>query len=250
MIQPHIMCGPGDVAKYVFLPGDPKRAERIAKKFDEYRLVADYRQYITYTGSYKGVPASVTSTGIGCPAAAIAVEELARIGAKCLIRVGTTGSLQPDVDIGDIVVATAAIRDEGTTETYVPLEFPAVASLEVVNSLLEASKKLGVEVKPGVVWTSDAFYLESDEPVKFWSSLGVLSVEMETSAIFTLAHIRGLKSGAILAVDGNLIKGTGKGEFEKGEKKGELDPRVQKAIDKEIEVALEAILILEEQGVV
>ncbi len=245
-IQPHIMCGPGDVAKYVLLPGDPKRAAKIAKFFDEYRLVAEYRQYITFTGTYKGIPVSVTSTGIGCPAAAIAVEELARIGAECFIRVGTTGAMQPDIDIGDIIVATAAVREDGTTRAYAPLEYPAVASSEVVSSLLKAAKELGVEVRSGVILTGDAFYAENQEMVKLWSSLGVLSVEMEAAAIFILSQIKKLKAGVILAVDGNLLKGTKKGEFKKGEKKGELDPRVQRAIELETRVALEAIRILEE----
>ncbi|HIE23363.1 MAG TPA: nucleoside phosphorylase [Candidatus Korarchaeota archaeon] len=245
-IQPHIMCGPGDIAKYVLLPGDPKRAEKIAKFFDEYRLVAEYRQYVTFTGTYKGIPVSVTSTGIGCPAAAIAVEELAKIGAKCFIRVGTTGAMQPDIDIGNIIVATAAVRADGTTRAYVPPEYPAVASAEVVNSLLKAANNLDVEIRSGVILTGDAFYAEDQEAIKLWSSLGVLSVEMEASVIFVLSQIKGLKAGAILAVDGNLIKGTKKGEFKKGEKKGELDPRVQKAIELETRVALEAIRILEE----
>ena len=247
-IQPHILCGPGDVAKYVLLPGDPKRAQKIAKFFDDYKLVAEYRQYVTFSGSYKGIPVSVTSTGIGCPAAAIAVEELAKIGAKCFIRVGTTGAIQPEIEIGDIVVATAAVRADGTTRTYVPLEYPAVASVEVVNSLLSAAEKLGIDVRSGVILTGDAFYAEDMNTMKMWGSLGVLSVEMEAAVIFVLSQIKGLKAGAVLAVDGNIIKGTKKGEFRKGEKKGELDPRVQKAIELETRIVLEAIRILEENS--
>ncbi len=246
-IQPHIMCGPGDVAKYVLLPGDPKRAEKIAKFFDDYKLVAEYRQYVTFSGSYKGIPVSVTSTGIGCPAAAIAVEELAKIGAECFIRVGTTGAIQPEIDIGDIVVATAAVRADGTTRAYAPLEYPAVASTNVINSLLKAAEKLGVDVRSGVILTGDAYYAEDMSTMRLWSSLGVLSVEMEAAVIFVLSQIKGLKAGAVLAVDGNIIKGTKKGEFKKGEKKGELDPRVQKAIELETKIALEAIRILEEK---
>jgi len=242
------MCGPGDVAKYVLLPGDPKRAEKIAKFFEDYKLVAEYRQYVTFSGSYKGIPVSVTSTGIGCPAAAIAVEELAKIGAECFIRVGTTGAIQPEIEIGDIIVATAAVRADGTTRAYVPLEYPAVASAEVVNSLLNAAEKLGIDVRSGVILTGDAFYAEDMSTMRLWNSLGVLSVEMEAAVIFVLSQIKGLKAGAVLAVDGNIIKGTKKGEFKKGEKKGELDPRVQKAIELEIKIALEAIRILEEKS--
>ncbi len=246
-IQPYIMCGPGDVAKYVLLPGDPKRAEKIAKFFDEYRLVAEYRQYVTFSGTYKGISVSVTSTGIGCPAAAIAVEELARIGAKYFIRVGTTGAIQPEIEIGDIIVATAAVRADGTTRAYVPLEYPAVANSEVVNSLLIAAERQGIDVRSGIILTGDAFYAEDLNAMKMWGTSGVLSVEMEAAAIFVLSQIKGLKAGAILAVDGNIIKGTKKGEFKRGEKKGELDPRVQKAIELETKIALEAIRILEEK---
>lgn len=233
------------MARYVLLPGDPKRSERISKHFDESRRVAEYRQFITYTGNYRGVPVSVTSTGIGCPSTAIAVEELRRIGADTLIRVGTTGALQEDIDIGDIVIAHAAVRMDGATRAYVPIEYPAVASLEVSNALIEAARRLGVPHRLGIVWTSDAFYAEDPELVSRWGRAGVLSVEMECSMLFTLCGLRGLRSGAILAVDGNLIRGEKKGEFEPGERKGELDERVQEAIDLETRVALDAIRMLD-----
>lgn len=244
-VQPHIFCRPGDVAKYVLLPGDPKRVERMAGHLDEGRKVAEYRQYVTYTGAHHGIPVSVTSTGIGCPAASIAVEELARVGAGVLIRVGTTGGLQEDVDLGDIVIATAAIRADGATRAYAPPEFPAVADLRVTGALIRAAEELKASFHVGVVWTSDAFYAEDPEAVRTWSRLGAISVEMESSAIFLLSHLRGLRAGAILAVDGNLIKGTKKGAFRPGEEKGELEPRVQRAIDLETEIALRAIEILE-----
>ncbi len=247
-MQPHIMCKSGDVGEYVLLPGDPKRTRMIAELMEEPRIVADYRQFITYTGWYKGVRVSTTSTGIGCPAAAITVEELSRVGAKCFIRVGTTGSIQPYIDTGDIVVATGAVRDEGTTVNYAPRSYPALASLRVVDALLEASKKVGVDCYSGIVWTSDAFYSEDMEKVELYRKIGVLSVEMECSAIFTLASIKGLLSGAILAVDGNLIKGTKKSEFKPHEKKGEFDPIVRNAVLKEVKIALEAIRILHEEG--
>ena len=244
-IQPHIFCRPGDVAKYVLLPGDPKRTEKIANHFDKYQKVAEYRQYVTYTGVYHGIGVSTTSTGIGCPAAAIAVEELARVGAKTLIRVGTTGGLQEDVDAGDIVIATAAIRTDGATRAYAPPEFPAVADLQVTSALIQAADELKANYHVGVVWTSDSFYAEDPDIAVRWSRLGAVSVEMEASAIFLLSHLRGLRAGAILAVDGNLLKGTKKGAFKPEEKKGELSPEVQKAIDLEIKIALRAIEILE-----
>jgi uridine phosphorylase len=243
-MQPHIMCGVGDVARYVLIPGDPKRVEKIAAFFDESTKVADYRGFVTYTGKVKSIGISACSTGIGCPSAAIAVEELAKIGAETFIRVGTTGALQPNIKMGDIVIATAAVRADGTSRNYAPIEFPAVADFNVTVALVDAAQKLKQNVHFGPVLTSDAFYSDI-EYLKRWSKHNVLSVEMESSTIFTLAWAKKLKAGAILAVDGNPLMGIGKGEFEPGEKSGELNPRVQNAINKEIQIAIEAIKILD-----
>jgi uridine phosphorylase len=245
-MQPHIMCGVGDVARYVLLPGDPNRVERIASFFDDARKVADYRGFVTYTGEAGGVRMSACSTGIGCPSAAIVVEELMRIGADTFIRVGTTGALQPHLESGDIVVATAAVRAEGTSGTYVPIEYPAVASFEVTSALLRAAGELGREVHPGMVVSSDAFYGGNEEALRIYGTANVLSIEMESSLVFTLSSLRGMRAGAILVVDGNIFKGAGKGEFEPGERSGELDERVQRAIDDEIRIAIRAAQILEE----
>lgn len=244
LMQPHIMCGIGDVAKYVLIPGDPRRVEIIASFLDESEKVADYRGFITYTGAKNGVGISVSSSGIGCPSAAIAVEELARIGAKTLIRVGTTGALQKEVNMGDIVIATAAVRADGTSKNYVPAEFPAIADFEVINSLTQAVKESNRKAHFGFVLSSDAFYGNKDSLVQ-WSRFGVLSVEMETSVIYTIAALKELKAGSILAVDGNPLLGFGKGEFEPGDKTGELDDRVVKAIEEEAKIAINAILIME-----
>jgi uridine phosphorylase len=241
-IQPHIMCGLGDVASYVLLSGDPKRVERIASFFDEAKKVADYRGFITYTGKVEGIEISACSTGIGCPSAAIVVEELSRIGARTFIRVGTTGALQPEIEVGDLVIPTAAVRADGASRAYVPLEYPAVADLDVLHSLVQAARKLGVRAHVGMVVSTDAFYADQ---VEAWGRANVLSAEMECSIIFTLASLKGLRAGAILAVDGNLARGIKKGEFEPGERTGELDERVQRAIDREIEAAIEAVKNLE-----
>ena len=244
-IQPHIMCGIGDIAKYVLLPGDPKRAEIIASFFDEARKVAEYRGYVTYTGKVDDIRISTSATGIGCPSTAIVVEELSRIGAEIFVRVGTTGALQPEIDIGDIIVATAAVRTDGTTRAYLPIEYPAVADLEVVSALLKAAEKMRKKVHQGIILTSDTYYAEDpNEIVKRWSGANVLAVEMECSSIFTIARLKGLRAGAILAVDSNLPKGVIKGEFDSGEKTGELDDRVQGAIKDEIRIAIEAVKIL------
>jgi uridine phosphorylase len=239
------MCGLGDVADYVLLPGDPKRAERIATHFDLARKVADYRGYVTYSGKIGNIAISTSSTGIGCPSAAIVVEELIKIGAKNLIRVGTTGALQPDIGIGDIVIATGAVRADGTTNAYVPTGFPAVADFQIVRALIKAAERLGKRFHLGIVVSSDAFYVENKEFVRSYSEANVLSVEMEASVIFTLTNLKRLRGGAILVVDSNLMTGIKKGEFNTGEKTGELDPRVQEAIEDEIKIAIEAVKILE-----
>ncbi len=244
LMQPHIMCGIGDVAKYVLIPGDPGRVKIIASFLDESEKIADYRGFVTYTGTKDGVDISVSSSGIGCPSAAIAVEELARIGAKTLIRVGTTGALQREVNMGDLVIATAAVRADGTSKTYVPAEFPAIADLEVIKSLKQASKESNKKTHIGLVLSSDAFYGKKDS-LEQWSKFGVLSVEMETSVIYTIAMLKKLKAGSILAVDGNPLLGLGKGEFEPGEKTGELNERVKDAIREEAKVAINAIMIME-----
>ena len=244
-IQPHIMCGVGDVADYVLLPGDPKRAEKIATFFDESRKVADYRGYVTYSGKVGKTAISTSSSGIGCPSAAIVVEELIKIGAKNLIRVGTTGALQPDIEIGDIIIATGAVRADGTTNAYAPLGYPAVADFQIVKALIEAAERLKKRFHLGIIVSSDAFYAEKEDFVRSYNEAKVLSVEMEASVIFTLTNIKGLRGGAILTVDSNLLTGIKKGEFEAGEKTGELDARVQSSIEDEIRIAIEAVKILD-----
>lgn len=244
-IQPHIMCGIGDVARYVLMPGDPTRVKRIANQFDSAEKKAEYRGYVTYTGVTKGIPITSTSSGIGCPTTAIAMEELMNLGADTFIRVGTTGALVPHLDSGDIVVATGAVRWEGTSKTYIATEYPAVASYQVVNALLQAADELGIKVHPGIIISSDAYYGGNAEVLRKFGEANVLSIEMEASLMFTLAGIRGVRAGAICTVDGNIFKGTGKGEFEPGEKSGELTDRVQQSIEDEIRIAVRAVQILD-----
>ena len=155
--QYHIGVGKEDVGKYVILPGDPKRCEKIAKYFDNAKLVGDNREFVTYTGYLDGVKVSVTSTGIGGPSASIAMEELVACGADTFVRIGTCGGMQLDIKGGDVVVATGAIRAEGTTKEYAPIEFPAIPTLEVTNALIAAGKKLNATVHAGVVLRKVAF---------------------------------------------------------------------------------------------
>ncbi|MBR0312751.1 MAG: nucleoside phosphorylase, partial [Oscillospiraceae bacterium] len=156
--QYHIHCAPGDVGRYVILPGDPGRCASIAAYFDDAKLVAQNREYTTYTGTLLGVPVSVCSTGIGGPSASIAMEELHKLGADTFIRTGTCGGIELDVKSGDIVVATGAIRFEHTSMEYAPIEFPAVAGFNITAALMQASKALGYTTHSGVVQCKDSFY--------------------------------------------------------------------------------------------
>ena len=166
-LQYHLQIRPGDVGRYVIMPGDPKRCAKIAKHFDDAKLIADSREYITYTGYLDGEKVSVTSTGIGGPSASIALEELTLCGADTFIRVGTCGGIELDVKGGDIVVATGAIRMEGTSREYAPIEYPAVADLDVTNALVAAAKELGHTYHAGVVQCKDAFYGQHESAALF-----------------------------------------------------------------------------------
>ncbi len=210
-MQYHIRCRPGDVGDAVLLPGDPGRCEAIARLFDQPRLVARNREFTTYTGTVAGRPVSVCSTGIGSPSTAIAVEELAAVGARTFVRVGTTGSIQKQVRFGDLVIATAAVRDEGTTPPYVPLGYPAVADHQLVSAMLEAARGLAQRVHAGIVRSHDALYTDLrarempqreslERALEVWQRAGVLCNDMESSTIFTICGLRGLRGGAVLMV--------------------------------------------------
>ena len=213
-LQYHLQIRPGDVGRYVILPGDPKRCEKIAQYFDNPVLVADSREYVTYTGYLDGEKVSVTSTGIGGPSASIAMEELFRCGADTFIRIGTCGGIDLDVKGGDVVVATGAIRMEGTSKEYAPIEFPAVADLEVANALVHACKKLGRSYHTGVVQCKDAFYGQHEPenmPVSYellnkwdaWKRLGAKASEMESAALFIVASHLHVRCGSTFLVVGN-----------------------------------------------
>ncbi len=213
-LQYHLQIRPGDVGRYVILPGDPKRCAKIAAHFEDAKLIADSREYVTYTGYLDGEKVSVTSTGIGGPSASIAMEELVRCGADTFIRVGTCGGMDLEVKGGDIVIATGAIRMEGTSKEYAPIEFPAVADLEVANALVQAGKKLGYTCHAGVVQCKDAFYGQHEPermPVSYelqnkweaWMRLGCKASEMESAALFVVAsHLR-VRCGSDFLVVGN-----------------------------------------------
>lgn len=242
--QYHIQVASGEVGRYVILPGDPKRCEKIAQYFDDPVLVADNREYITYTGTLDGVKVSVTSTGIGGPSASIAMEELCRCGADTFIRIGTCGGMQTEVKSGDIVIATGAVRMEGTSREYAPIEFPAVADLTVTNALVSAAKKRGVSFHTGVVQCKDAFYGQHEpetKPVFYelmqkweaWKRLGCLASEMESAALFTVASYLRVRTGSCFLVMANQER----------EKEGLENPVVHDT-DAAIQIAVDAIRIL------
>lgn len=212
--QYHINLGEGDVGKYVILPGDPKRCAKIAAYFDDAKLMADSREFVTYTGYLDGVKVSVTSTGIGGPSASIALEELVNIGADTFIRVGTCGGMQEEIESGDLVIANGAIRMEGTSKEYAPLEYPAVPNLEVTNALVNAAKAQKQRYHVGVVQSKDAFYGQhspESKPVGYdllnkwgaWKRLGCLASEMESATLFVVGNTRRVRVGAIFLVVAN-----------------------------------------------
>lgn len=243
-MQYHIGVKTGEVGRYVLLPGDPKRCAKIAAHFDNPVLIADSREYVTYTGSLDGVKVSVTSTGIGGPSASIAMEELVKCGADTFIRVGTCGGMDLDVQGGDVVVATGAIRMEGTTKEYAPIEFPAVADLEVTNALVRACKKQGIRYHAGVVQCKDAFYGQHNPekmPVSYellqkweaWLRMGCKASEMESAALFIVGQYLRVRTGSCFLAVANQER----------EKKGLPNEQVH---DTEIAIktAIEALKIL------
>ena len=212
--QYHTGVGPGDVGEYVILPGDPKRCAKIAEHFENAKLVADVREFVTYTGTLEGVKVSVTSTGIGGPSASIAIDELAKSGAKTFIRVGTCGGMQDDVLGGDIVISTGAVRMEGTSREFAPIEYPAVPDLDVTNALVKAAKNLGLPHHTGVVQCKDSFFGQHEPeimPVSYelenkwqaWLRMGCLASEMESAALFIAGSFLRVRVGSCFLVVAN-----------------------------------------------
>ena len=212
--QYHTGVGPEDIGQYVILPGDPKRCAKIAEHFDNPELVADSREYVTYTGTLDGVKVSVTSTGIGGPSAAIAIEELAKCGAHTFIRVGTCGGMQTEVYGGDVVIASGAVRMEGTSKEYAPIEYPAVANIEITNALIKAAKEIGVRSHVGVVQCKDSFFGQHEPevmPVSYelenkwqaWLRMGCLASEMESAALFIAGSFLRVRVGSCFLVVAN-----------------------------------------------
>ena len=238
----HVGLAQGDVGEYVLMPGDPGRTPLIAKYLDGAHEVAFSREYRTFTGSLLGVPVSTISSGMGGPSVAIGVEELRELGVHTFLRVGTCGAAQPEIKVGDLVIAIGSVRSEGTPNGYVPPEYPAIASIDMVNALIAASKAAAAPYHVGVIRSVDALYSDLmpdrmprpkqlHEELDMWSRAGVLSNDMETSTLFVVARLRKLRAGTInLCVDE-----LGAGEIH------HLDPSY---MDRMLRVAVDALKLL------
>lgn len=219
-MQYHVELSPGDISGPVLLPGNPERLDKITPLWDDHEEVSHHREYRTAVGHYDGADISVTSTGIGSPSAAIAVEELARVGADTFIRVGSCGAIQPEMEVGDLVITSGAVRQEGTSDEYVREDYPAVADNEVVSALVAAAERLGHDYHVGLTMSADSFYAGqgregfegfeaagSENLVEELREANVLNIEMEASAILTLANVYGLRAGAVCSVFANRSTG-------------------------------------------
>ena len=213
----HLKIKSGDIGRYVILPGDPGRCKKIAALFDNPVKIASNREFTTYTGTLDGVPVSVCSTGIGVPSAAIALEELVHCGADTFIRVGTSGGMQPDVLGGDLVIATGAVRMDGTGAEYAPIEYPATPHFDVVQALHQAATQAGHRFHTGVVQCKDSFYgqhepenmpvsAELEQKWNAWLGCGALASEMESATLFIVGAVRRVRVGTILLVLGNQTR--------------------------------------------
>ncbi len=258
--QPNIQCNPTTIPRYFLLPGDPARATKIATEYlEKSRLLSSCREFIVYSGYYKGIFVGVCSTGIGCPSTAMAVEELINLGAKVLIRVGTCGgALKKEIKPGSIIIPLAAIREEGTTKEYLPPEFPAVADRFVVNALETSAQRQKIKYFVGMNRTHDAYYGQASN-LKRWGSpyldprmntwpYPLLSSEMECAPLFLISFMRGIKAGAVLAVNSypedlrDIV--LGKQKFATPNSKIFTD-EAKKGVDRAIQTALDAIVLLQ-----
>ncbi len=243
-LQPHIRCTSEDAAEYAILPGDPGRIDRIIPLLEKVKEVAFNREFRTVTGFYKGVKVMVTSTGIGGASTGIAVEELARIGVKTMIRVGSCGALQRDIKLGDIIIAAGAVRNDGASDTYIGRDFPAVPDTEVMFNLLKSAGELGIPFQGGIIRSHDSFYTDAEDEIDaFWSKKGVLGADMESAALFVIGRLRGIKTASVLnvVVEYNSGLDDGINEYVDGE------GRTMTGEKNEVLTVLEAIVKLDMQ---
>ena len=242
MKQPHLLCTDNDIFENVLLPGDPERVLRVASLLDSWEEISFNREFRSIRGYYKTIPVNVVSTGIGGPSMAIALEELICCGAKNFIRIGSAGASQPEIAIGDLILSTGAVREDGTSFMYVDKNYPAVADFDLLSSLVHSCKNLGFQYHLGITRSHDSFYIDDEkEKMDQASKNNVLASDMETAALYTIASLRGVKAASILnnvvLYEAELKDGISKyaDESEKMAASGE---------DKEIRAALEAIVLM------
>ena len=230
----HIRAEPGEYAEACLLPGDPLRAKYVAETFLESPEQRNWeRGMLGYTGTYKGKPVSVQATGMGCPSAAIVIEELSQLGVKRLLRIGTCGGLQADLKLGDLIVAVSAVPADSTATHYVGGEPHApTADWELVHAAVHAAKELGKPVRVGSIVSSDIFYNPDEGQYGRWSDRGVLAVEMEAAVLFTLGALRKVKAGCLLTVSDIVVEG----EFVRIS-----DDEMKAAVDQMTELALTTV---------
>ncbi|MCD6483546.1 MAG: nucleoside phosphorylase [Candidatus Odinarchaeota archaeon] len=227
----------GKATDVVLLTADKLHAEKISKLLDSPRVAGEGRGSVSYIGMYKDTRIMIASSSIGTATTAIIIECLAKKGAKAIIRVGMAGSLREDIDVGDILIVSGAIRDDGISGKYLDPRFPTIPDFDITESLVLAARMLNVPYKMGVVWTHDAFFLESIEDFNYWSNLGVSCVDMETAGLFAVSQRRSIKSGAILAISEPRLRKKRLGDVR-------LVEKLEKSIMTEGEVALEAAYLL------
>ncbi len=242
MAEFHLKCEKGDISEYVMLVGNPKRAKKVSELFKDAKLVNENRDLFVYTGFYKGERLTVATTGMGAPSTAIVLEELVNLGGKVFIRVGSAGGIDPKLNVGDVVIATGSVRDDGTTKMYLKETFPAVADFDVLRTMVETAKEIKKDTVYGVVISEDAFYIPySKEEMDLFVKSHVKAIEMESGCVFIVAQYRGVKAGAVFALDGNVtlnkikVEGT-EDIYEKGEEAA-------------IKIGLESLLRLSKAGI-
>lgn len=241
-MTPHLKLGKGSISPYVLVCGDPARAEKIAKLCDSYEELAYNREYRTFLGTYKNQKITITSHGVGSAGASICFEELIKIGAKVIVRVGTCGSLQDTLGQGDHIIATGAVREDGVTPLLIPQGYPAISDAEVCLAIEKACKDMAAPYKRGIMLTSDVFYpAVLPTSLELYSKAGVPGVEMECSALFVIASLRGVRAGAVATVDGNPLKWD----------EGNYDPHGEKVTlgkERMLKIGLEAMSAMSAAG--
>lgn len=241
--QHHIDLLPGEAAPTVLIPGDPGRVLIFAELMDESRKVAQKREYLTYTGKKDGISISCTSTGLGPSPTAIGAEELIRIGTKNIIRIGTCGTIQSHLKAGDMIIATGAVRGDRAGEEFISIDYPAVADFRIVRALIDACVRLGLTYHLGIVRTHDAYYLESPQAsgdtkarLQKWIDLDVLALDNESSTLFVIAGMQGVRAGTILLSSNPIFNAQGE------------DPDMERNVKNLVQAGIEAAKILHEKG--